>query len=408
MRTTVGVDVGCHRHRVAIADPGGKIVEEFDLPARWEGFRDFFARLEHYRTSYGVPVVVAMEGYNGYARPLDREIQERGYTLLNVNNLKLRRFKELFPSPAKTDAIDARKIVELVRLQGSLPRSREILQEVSEVPEAHRMLKRLTRRRRQLVDEKVSLLNRMQSDLQAVSPGLADLVEYKDGVAFLRFLSCRNRLEQLKNIRRESLLKIRGIGKSFAGKVQAWQKEACFSAEAPYVGPMIIEDARRILELKERITGLEEQIGELSESSPLGRRIGSIPGFGVVSTGELVGEIGTMDRFDSESSLAMYLGMAPLDNSSGSYQGTKTARQVNRRARMAMMTATMRHIPQVEESRSYYERKRNEGKTYHQAVRATGRHLVRVIWSMVKRGEDYHIRQLHHLTENPPEPVVTS
>lgn len=49
------------------------------------------------------------------------------------------------------------------------------------------MLKRLTRRRRQLVDEKVCLLNRMQSDLQAVSPGLADLVEYKDSVAFFSF-----------------------------------------------------------------------------------------------------------------------------------------------------------------------------------------------------------------------------
>jgi len=30
-----------------------------------------------------------MEGFNGYARPLDRLIQERGYTLYNVNNLKL-------------------------------------------------------------------------------------------------------------------------------------------------------------------------------------------------------------------------------------------------------------------------------------------------------------------------------
>jgi hypothetical protein len=29
--------------------------------------------------------------------------------------------------------------------------------------------------------------NRMQADLQAVSPGLADLVDYKEGVAFLRF-----------------------------------------------------------------------------------------------------------------------------------------------------------------------------------------------------------------------------
>jgi len=66
--------------------------------------------------------------------------------LLNVNNLKLRRFKELFPSPAKTDAIDARRITELVRLKDVLPRDKEILQEVSVVPKNHQMLKRLTRR----------------------------------------------------------------------------------------------------------------------------------------------------------------------------------------------------------------------------------------------------------------------
>lgn len=36
------------------------------------------------------------------------------------------------------------------------------------------------------MDEKVVVLNRMQADLQAVSPGLADIVEYKDGVAFFK------------------------------------------------------------------------------------------------------------------------------------------------------------------------------------------------------------------------------
>lgn len=39
------------------------------------------------------------------------------------------------------------------------------------------------------MDEKVVVLNRMQADLQAVSPVLADMVEYKDGVAFSPTLS---------------------------------------------------------------------------------------------------------------------------------------------------------------------------------------------------------------------------
>lgn len=46
-----------------------------------------------------------MEGYNGHARPLDRQIQACGYRLFNVNNLKLARYQEIFPAPAKTDAI---------------------------------------------------------------------------------------------------------------------------------------------------------------------------------------------------------------------------------------------------------------------------------------------------------------
>ncbi len=339
-------------------------------------------------------MIVAMEGYNGYARPLDQEVQRRGYTLLNVNNLKLRRFKELFPSPAKTDAIDARRITELVRLKDVLPRDKEILQEVSVVPKNHQMLKRLTRRRRQLVNEKVAIANRMQSDIQAVSPGLLELVKNKDGVAFLSFLTSRDNLEQLKGIRKGSLLKIKGIGEGFAEKIMAWQKRAYFSEETPYVGPMIIEDAKRMMELKGKIKELEGQIGELLKTSSLGQLINSIPGFGVVSTAEIVGEVVNISRFDTESSLAMYLGMAPLDNGSGSYKGTKQACQVNKRARAAIMVATMRHIPQTEESKMYYDKKRREGKTYHQAVRAMGRHLVRVIWSMAKRGESYSVRIL--------------
>ena len=80
------------------------------------------------------------------------------------------------------------------------PSNKEALQEVRDVPEEHQVLKRLTRRRRQLVDEKVVVLNRMQADLQAVSPGLADMVEYKDGVAFLNLLTCRPNLQDLSRL----------------------------------------------------------------------------------------------------------------------------------------------------------------------------------------------------------------
>ena len=118
-----------------------------------------------------------------------------------------------------------RKILELVRLQPLLTDQEVILQEVHEVPKEHQILKRLTRRRRQLVCEKAAVLNRMQSDLHAVSPELAGLATNKDGLAFLRFLTCREDLRQLERVQRRTLLGIKSIGKGFAGKVKEWQKK---------------------------------------------------------------------------------------------------------------------------------------------------------------------------------------
>jgi hypothetical protein len=66
----VGIDVGCHAHRVGIADPTGSILEEFDISHSEAGFQEFFRRVEERRAKLGFPVAVAMEGYNGYARPL--------------------------------------------------------------------------------------------------------------------------------------------------------------------------------------------------------------------------------------------------------------------------------------------------------------------------------------------------
>jgi len=86
--------------------------------------------------------------------------------------------------------------------------------------------------------------------------------------------------------------------------------------------------------------------------------------------------------------------MAVLDNRSGNYTGSRTARQVNRRAKTAMMTAVARHVNHVESSRRYYDKKRAEGKSHNQAIRSTGRHMVRVIWSMLKYQRDYEIREI--------------
>lgn len=388
----VSVDVGCHSHSVAIGLSGGELIEEFEIDHTPEGFNHFFTRIARQEARYDLPVSVAMEGYNGYARPLDRLVRARDYRLFNINNVKLARFKEIFPGAAKTDRIDARKGLELFQLQDFLPAAKGVLQEVAAVPEENGLLKRLTRRRRRLVNERARVLNNLQADLQAVSPGLLEITGDASNVWFLRLITSTDSLEKLPRLHRSTILKIRSVGRKYAELILGWQKRAHFSDEVSYVGEMIQEDATRILDLRDKIKSLEAKIEDVSIESSIASALLSIPGFGLTCSAELAGEIGTIDRFEKESGLALYMGIAPLDNSSGNKKGSKTPTLVNRRARMAMMTAVDSHRKCVPESQRYYEKKRAEGKKHNQAIRALGRHLCRVIFKILKEEREYEIR----------------
>ena len=391
LQLRVGVDVGSRCHSVAVGLTDGSLLEEFEIPHTAAGFGDFFARIEGHAKRHPYPIAVAMEGYNGHVRPLDSLVKARGWRLFNVNNLKLARFKEIFPAAAKSDRIDAAKTLELFQLRDHLPMAGDVLQEVMATPEENDILKRLSRRRRRLVNERGRVINSLQADLQAVAPGLSQITREVGNLWFLNFLTCRKGLLKLARVRRAGLLKVPGIGATYADAIQAWQSRAFFGHDAHLVGDMIQQDAARILELKQQIKALEEQMARIAESSSIARQLASIPGYGSVCSAELAGEIGTIERFRCEASLALYLGMATLDNSSGKYRGSKAPKHVNARAKAAMMTAVDHHRKLVPQSQRYYEKKRAEGKRHNQAIRALGRHLCRVIFKMLTQERPYWI-----------------
>jgi transposase len=389
----VCMDIGSQTHQVAIGLSSGKILEEFDISHTPQDIQLFFNKINYHKEQYQLPVVVAMESYNGHARPIDQYVLNNGYKLFNINNHKLAQFKKVFPSASKSDVIDTRKMFELFTMQDYLPLAKNALQQVFPIPEINEKLKRITRRRRSLVNEKVSIVNRLHSDLQAITPGLSSITGSVDNLWFLRFLTSRDDIRQLGRMHYSSILKIKGIGTSYAKAIKAWQQTSTFSYDSDWVGEMVIRDAKRILELINEIKSLESKMESLSSESEIACRLKTIGGFGNVCASELAGEIGTTDRFESEASLALYLGMAVLDNSSGKYEGTKASKHVNYRAKAAMMTATARHIDTSDESKIYYDKKRKEGKKHNQAVRSLGRHMVRVIWSMLKKKRNYKIKE---------------
>ncbi len=268
MQLRVGLDVGSRSHHVAVGLSDGGLLEEFEIPHTAAGFQDFFARIEGHAKRHPYPIAVAMEGYNGHVRPLDSLVRARGWRLFNVNNLKLARFKEIFPAAAKSDRIDTRKTLELFQLHDHLPMAGDVLQEVMTTPAENDILKRLSRRRRRLVDERGRVLNSIQADLQAVCPGLLAITREVGNLWFLNFLTCRKDIRKLARLRRASLLKVPAIGNHFADAIQAWQTSAFFSDDAGLVSDMIQQDAKRILELDRQIKALEDQMAPVAAFEP--------------------------------------------------------------------------------------------------------------------------------------------
>jgi len=394
----VAVDVGSRFHQVAVDDTFGRLLDEFRIDHDPAGFHTFFERVERHRAGPEQPVRVAMEGYNGWARPLDRQAQERGWQLYNVNNLKLARYKEIFPAPAKTDAIDARRMLELFAFDGRQGVARDVLQRVAAVPVEHRRLQYLTRRRRGLVEERAGRLTRLRCDLQAYAPGLLAITGSVGNRWFLNLLTCRERLTALVRLRAKTLAGLRGVGRCYLARIRQWQRTACFSPDIAFAEVDVVDDARAILALDARIGVLDAEIAQVSAACEPARILRSIPGFGATGAAELIGEIGTLDRFRSEAGLALYLGMAPLDHSSGLHVRGRRPRCVNARCQAALMTCVVRHMACVADSRTYYDRKRAQGKRHNQAVRALGRQLVRVIWHMLRDGREYQLTTTHEPT----------
>ncbi len=173
------------------------------------------------------------------------------------------------------------------------------------------------------------VINSLQADLQAVAPGLLRITRDVGNLWFLNFLTCRQDIRKLARLRRTSLLKLPAIGASYADRIQAWQEGACFASDARLVGDMIRQDAERILQLNRHIKALEDEMARVAANSTIACQLASIPGYGSVCSAELAGEIGTIARFRREARLALYLGMATLDNRSGKHRGSKAPKHVN-------------------------------------------------------------------------------
>jgi transposase len=110
----------------------------------------------------------------------------------------------------------------------------------------------------------------------------------------------------------------------------------------------------------------------------------ALPGCGALSAAKLLGEIGPIERFDSDAQLARHAGVAPLEASSGKHQRHRLDRGGNRQLNCALHRIAITQARVHPPARAYLERKQSEGKSRREALRCLKRQLARTVYTTLK------------------------
>ena len=329
---------GIDSHKATLAacliDQVGQAVAEQTFANDPAGFEALLAWLgEH-----GGVDRIGLEGSAGYGAAAARYLLAAGERAVEVPPQLSHRERIRTRRAGKSDPGDALAIARVTAREDALPPVRR--------PDATRELGLLVEAREDLIAEATRVRNRLHADLVVLVPG------YGAVAANLVSVKCRRTAGRL----------LRGI----AG-VQA---------------ELARDRLGRLARLTDEIGVLEHRIEGLVADHPLR----SLPGAGPLVTAKLVAEAGDVRRFRSADAFAMLAGVAPIPASSGQVSRMRLNRGGNRqlnRALYAIAFAQMRWHPPA---RAFIARKRAEGKSWREAIRALKRHLARVVFRLLSAG----------------------
>ena len=132
------------------------------------------------------------------------------------------------------------------------------------------------------------------------------------------------------------------------------------------------------------------RIEELVESHPLFGLLTSMPAVGVRTTARILTEVVGKD-FATAGHLASYAGLAPVTWRSGtSIRGDHSSRRGNKVLKRALFLSAFAALKDPL-SRTYYDRKRAQGKKHNQALIALARRRCNVLFAMLRDGTYFHV-----------------
>jgi transposase len=278
---------------------------------------------------------IGLEGSAGFGAAAARFLVAAGREVREVPPQLSHRERQRTRRAGKTDPGDALAIARVTAREADLPPVR--------LADPTREIGLLVEAREDLVVEATRIRNRLHADLVVLVPGY--------GATAANLVAERHR---------------RTVGRLL---------RSLPGVQAELARGRLNRLGRLVTEAK----ALEVRLAGLVGDHPLR----SLPGAGVLVTAKLIGEAGDVDRFRSADAFAMLAGVAPIPASSGQTQRMRLNRGGNRQLNRALHTIALAQAWHHEPAKIFIARKRAEGKTWREALRALKRHLARVVFKLL-------------------------
>ncbi len=382
----IGLDVGKEEHFADVLNDEGDSLLSCGVANDEAAIEVLIDRA----ASHGIPGLV-IDQPGSIAQLAIAVAARREVPVAYVPGLVMRRAADLYPGEAKTDRRDAFVIADTARTRR---RSVHWLDAGSD--ELLEQLRVLNGFDVDLATDLTRQTNRLRDSLVSMSPALERAVGARLHQAGVRDLIAK--FPTPTALRAAGRSRIRATVKKrsprVAGKVTdevlaaLGAQSVTLSAEAA-VGRVISEVAVELDRLHTRRDTLAAEIEEVFLAHPFGQVLVTLPGIGPRTGARILAEIGDGTRFADGSKLASYAGLAPVTRQSGtSIRGESQSRRGNHRLKNAMFLAAFASL-RSPESKTFYDRKRAEGKKHNAAVICLARRRCDVILAMLRNLEPY-------------------
>ena len=381
----IGIDWADSKHDVCVQAAGHE-QREFDCIPHQVDHIERWAQSIHER--FGEPIAIALELSKG---PIVYALQKYDFfVLFPVNPSTLAKYREAFtPSRAKDDPTDAELALDLLlrhpdRFKPLKPQSVEM-----------RTLATLVQQRRDLVNDRVRITNRLGDALKQYYPQMLEWFEHIDTVLVCDFMTRWPTLTQVKRARKSTLERFfhehnMRFSHLLDARLKAIKAATPLTLDEAVVAPhrlhaLVLGDQLRVT--LQAIRRFDDEIAALAPKHPDFGLFSALPGAGPALAPRLMVAFGEQRaRFSSAAEVQKYSGIAPVTERSGNKHWVHWRWQCPTCLRQSFVEWAAQTINKSFWAGAYYHQQRAKGCSHHAAVRALAFKWIRILYRCWQRG----------------------